>query len=226
MKKTLLLVLLSITSTLGFAQYNFYKFSATAGVGGTSFYGDMATKPSYAGNVNLDFNITPFSTLGVEVVKGQFDSNPDVHLRQFTNSFLAYNINGKLTLGQVVDFESSNFLYAIRNLYLGVGVGMIKNKHTSIVRTKTNPDGNPYTFPGESDGSSMYVPVNLGYKFMIQDRFGFNRYQVQLNYQFNTAMKDNLDGYQDPLYLGNKFKDFYSVFTLGLGISFGPEGLY
>ena len=84
----------------------------------------------------------------------------------------------------------------------------------------------PYRFPGETGGSSIYIPFNVGYKFNITDRFGFNRYQIGLNYQFNTALKDNLDGYQDPASWKNKFKDFYSIVSIGIGVAFGPEGLY
>lgn len=230
MKKVLLLLTLSVFGFNAFSQYNFYKLSASVNAGGTYYFGDLTdVKPSYAGAVDFDFNLTPFATIGLQVQKGQFGAS-DIHLRNFKNQYMAVNLNGKLMLGQVVDFEASNFLYAIRNLYVGTGLGYIKSKQNPITRTKMIPDGKGgemlYTFPGETNGSSLFIPLNVGYRFNLIDRFGFNRYHIDLNYQFNTAMKDNLDGYQDPATWKNEFKDFYSVFSIGVGIAFGPEGLY
>ncbi|WP_256009589.1 hypothetical protein [Desertivirga xinjiangensis] len=208
-------------------QYNYYRLSAGVGLGVNTAFTDLE-KTRYNQSIigNLDYNLTPFVSAGLEVQKGTLsggDKELDPHGRFFKNSYMAFTVNGKAQLGQFVDFESSNFLYAVRGLYVGTGVGIIQNKMTDNVRQRA--DG--HIFTGDDKSSNIAIPINTGINFNILDRWGYTRYILNLNYQMNVTIGEGLDGYNDSAAkFKNQYPDFYSVFSAGIKICFGPEGLY
>lgn len=229
MKKIYTLFILLFASFGASAQYNYYKLSFGLAGGATQTYTDVTAKPfKQAVAAALDFNINPFVSAGLEYQTGSLtggDKVADPHLRYFLNKYSAVIASGKIQLAQVIDFEQSNFLYAVRGFYLGTGIGVINNKMSDIVRIK--PDGTGYVFPGEDKSSNLMVPANIGLNFDISDRYGFTRYKFNVNYQFNVAFGEGLDGYNDPsIKFKNNNPDMYSFASIGVKICFGPEGLY
>lgn len=228
MRKILLLTIGCLFAIKLSAQYNYYRFSGGVGLGINTAFTDVAKKRFQQTIIgNVDYNFTPFASAGIEFQKGTLsggDKIEDPHLRYFKNSYTAFTVNGKVQLGQFVDFESNNFLYAVRGFYVGTGVGIINNKMTDIVREQP---GTGYIFPGEKEGQDIAIPINTGINFNILDRWGYTRYILSLNYQMNLTIGEGLDGYADPsAKMKNKYPDFYSVFSAGIKICFGPEGLY
>jgi hypothetical protein len=84
-------------------------------------------------------------------------------------------LNGKIQLGQLIDFELYDRFYYARRLYLGSGVGMISSNQTEIKRTKLNPGGNLYTFPGKDKSMEIVIPANVGYNYDMLDQWGYTR---------------------------------------------------
>lgn len=215
-------------SPLLIAQSNFYKLSGGVGLGGTFSFTDVYKSGiGYAALANIDYNFSPFVTAGLEIQKGMVrggNVNTDPHMREFTNSYMAFAGNFKFRAGEITDFYYNDFLNLTKGFYLGTGLGYIKNNMTSIVRVK--PDGSGYVFPGDDKGSSIYLPINIGMDFFIPDRWGDIRYTFNVNFQSNFVFADNLDGYNDPkTTMRNQFPDMYNVLSVGLKIHFGPSGI-
>ena len=185
------------------------------------------------GLITFDYNLTPLSSVGLEIQKGflsggdSVDVSIDQHLRFYKNSFTSVILGGKVQLGQFIDFESSNLLYAIRGFYVGTGIGMMNSSMTEINRSKVNPDGSNYVFPGVDKGSDLFVPINTGISFNIVDQWRFTKFSFNINYQMNMVFGESLDGYNDPpAKFKNMHGDFYGVATVGFRYFFGTEGLY
>jgi len=210
------------------AQYNYYRISIGGGVGVTSAFADLQKKlpkPMFFGT--LDYNITPFLIAGLEFQKGTLsggDKTADTHLRYFSNSYSALILGTRVQLGQFVDFENSNLLYALRGFYIGSGVGLLNNKMTDIVRIQP---GSNRVNPGVDQSKELFVPINTGVSFNILDQFNYTKFVVSANYQLNVVFGEGLDGYNDPpAQFKNNGHDFFGVLSIGLKYSFGPEGLY
>lgn len=228
MKKINLLFLVLFASISASAQYNYYKFSAGAGLGITQYFGDVAENPiKKAITTSLDYNINPFVSAGIEYQFGSItggDSVNNAHKRYFLNKYSAIIANGRIQLGQVVDADQGTVLYALRGVYLGTGIGFISNKMDPVVRVQP---GTGYVFPGEDKSSNLLIPANIGINFDIPDQWGFTRYKVGLNYQFNVTFGEGLDGYNDPpIKFKNNNPDMYGFASVSVKICFGPEGLY
>ncbi len=226
-----MLIVVVLCCKVSFAQYNFYRLKAGLGGGATMAFTDVAKSnisPAFSGS--LDFNITPFVSAGIEIQKGTIsagDSIQDPHKRFFKNSYTAIVANGTIQLGQLMNIELNSFLYKIRGIYFGTGVGLIMNKQSEIVRTKINPDGKLYTFPGLDKEMELMVPSKIGYNYEIKDRWNYVRYVFFIEHQFNVAFGENLDGYHDPeSKFKNKSPDMYSLTSFGIKYTFGPEGIY
>jgi hypothetical protein len=181
--------------------------------------------PTFIGS--LEYNLTPFASAGIEFQKGTIsagDSINELHRRFFKNDYMSFSANARVQLGQFVDFESSNFLYAIRGAYAGMGLGYMRNSMKEIVR-KQSASG--YVFPGADKGSEIFIPINTGINFNILDRWGYTKFIFNVNYQMNVTFGETVDGYNDdPAKFKNRFRDFYGVASVGIRYCFGPEGLY
>ena len=231
MKKTAFLLLLSCLSIAASAQYNYYRIAFGIGGGMNRYFGDIEYKPKYKPTIsaNLDYNFTPFASAGIEFQTGTItagDPKFDPNLRYFKNAYKAIILGGKIQLGQVVDIQTSDFLYYVRGFYLGSGVGVVMNDMKEIVRIK--PDGSNYPFPGLDKSKDLLIPANIGFNFDFPDQWGYTRFIFNINYQFNVTLGEGLDGYNDPKSRGfkNSAPDMFHNFTIGIKYCFGPEGLY
>jgi hypothetical protein len=226
--KTILTLLLPILLYVNAAaQSNFYKLGIGGGFGVTQSFADLA-KHDYglAAYGAFDYYLTPFISLGAEGQMGEVnggDINTDPNYRQFINRYKAFTLNGKLSMGALIDYERSGFSNAIKGLYVGAGVGVIMNKMRFVVREKPT-DG--YVFPGSDSSKDLVVPLNLGINFNFMDRSGYYRYGLNFNYQSNITLGEGLDGYNDsPLKFKNGNPDIYTYFSVGLKYYLGPMGL-
>ncbi|SDG07479.1 hypothetical protein SAMN05421827_103143 [Pedobacter terrae] len=234
LKATYLTLLFVFIGSFSFAQSSYFNMSYGFGGGINNSYTDV-----YQGSIGyttygvFDFHITPFVTLGLEGQYGLIqggDIETDPNNRQFVNKYTALSANVKLMLGEVVDYYQSEFLYKIRGLYAGLGIGIINNNITDIVRIKpawaaSNPGYGP--FPGENKTLNMMVPLNLGFNYYINDGYGYMRYVINFNAQSTVTLGEGLDGYND---VRTQFKNFspdiYSSFTLGFRYMLGNIKTY
>lgn len=210
------------------AQSNFHKISIGGGFGVTRSYTDVKKHDSgLAGYGTLDYYFTPFFNLGAEVQKGEIaggDITTDPYGRQFINSYMAMTFNGKLSLGSLLDYERSNFTNAIKHLYVGAGLGIVRNKMKDIVRDDPYKPG--YEFPGKDFGHDIVIPLNLGINFYLGHKSGIRKLALNFNVQSNITIGEGLDGYNDsPIKFRNNNPDIYAFYTLGLKYHFGQIGL-
>jgi len=234
LKATYLTLLLVFTGSFSFAQSNYFKISYGFGGGANKSYTDVYKGSfGYTAYGVFDFHITPFVTFGLEgqygmVQGGNIETDP--HNRQFVNKYMALSANAKLMLGEVVNYDRSEFLYNIRGLYAGLGIGVIKNNITDIVRYKpawaaSNPGYGP--FRGEDKSFNLLVPSNFGFNYFINDGYGYMRYIININAQSNFTFGEGLDGYNDS---SNKFKnnspDVYNTYTIGFKYMLGKIKSY
>lgn len=222
MKKTIF-ILFAIFSNLSlFSQTNFYKLSIGGGAGSTLAFADLDKKTfAFAGYGTLDYHITPYVTIGLEVQKGELaggDITFDKNNRQFINSYMAGTGNLKFALGEILtSYQLNNtLLYNLRGLYAGVGFGYIKNKISNVRYYGEN------YYDGADTSVEGLVPFNLGINFYLPDQWGHTRFAINLNLQHTIAIGEGLDGYGSS---GAKHNDMYTYFSAGLKYHFGPFGL-
>ncbi|MBE9602989.1 hypothetical protein [Pedobacter sp. MC2016-24] len=241
--KTILTTLLALVLFIHTrAQSNFYKMGIGAGAGFTRSYTDLA-KHGYgvAGYGVFDYYFTPFLSLGVEGQMGEInsgDAQTDPAGRQAINRYKSVSINGKISLGALINYNRSGFTNVIKGLYLGAGAGIVQNDMKAIVRSKlivdqngqqvTDENGKPmiYTFPGKSKSKDPMIPLNLGINFYFHDGSGYYRYALNFNCQTTITLGEGLDGYDDsPIKFKNGSPDMYAYYTVGLRYHFGTMGL-
>ncbi|WP_207532737.1 hypothetical protein [Desertivirga arenae] len=231
MKKYLLIIVSCLTFSTAFSQYNYYKLSAGASIGPSVAFADLSKKRiATTIGANFDYNLTPFTSIGIELQKGTLsggDRETDRHLRYFKNDYNAASVGIKVQLGQVVDFERSGFLYAIRTLYSGIGLGVIQNTISDGDIVRVQP-GTGYVFPGTNKSMGIKVPINAGMNFNLTDRWGYTRCIFNINYQLNITTGEGLDGYNDASKGGafSNIPDMYGVGSIGFKVCFGPQGLF
>lgn len=214
-----------LISNMVSAQSNFYKLSIGAGYGVTQSFTDVKEHGiSFAGYGTADYFLTPFISLGAEFQMGQIrggDQYTDPY-REFVNSYKAANLNGKLYLGAIVDFQRSGFANAVKWLYAGAGLGLIKN---DIDRIRIQP-GTGHVFPGKNNATDLIFPMSAGINYYFPDRSGKPRFGLNLNYQFNLSIGEGIDGYDDsPIKFENGHPDVYTYISFGFKYNFGQLGL-
>jgi hypothetical protein len=234
LRATYITLLLVFIGSFSFAQSNYFKMSLGFGGGINKSYTDVY-KGSFGHTAYgvFDYYLTPFVSVGLEgqygIVQGG-DIETDLHNRQFVNKYTAISANVKLMLGELVDYDRNEFLYNIRGLYLGFGIGVINNKITDIVRYKPiwaaiDPGYGP--FPGKDKSLNLSAPINLGFNYYINDGYGYMRYVININAQSNFTFGEGLDGYNDA---STKFKnyspDVYNTYTIGFKYLFGNIDVY
>jgi hypothetical protein len=229
LRATYISLLLVFIGSFSFAQSNYFGMSYGFGGGINKSYTDVY-KGSYGYTAYgvLDYHITPFVTIGLEGQYGRVqggDIETDLHNRQFVNKYTAISANAKVMLGELVNYDRSEFLYNIRGLYAGLGLGVINNKITDIVRYKPSwaaydPGYGP--FPGKDKSLNLLIPINFGFNYYINDGYGYMRYIININAQSNFTFGEGLDGYNDS---STKFKnyspDVYNAYTIGFKYMFG-----
>ncbi|MBE7178038.1 MAG: hypothetical protein INR69_16670, partial [Mucilaginibacter polytrichastri] len=166
-------LLLFFTVQTASAQYNFYNVAVGVSGGITRPYSDL-TQYRYgkAASLTASYFFSPFMELNAEIQLGDLAGGnryDNRHLREFANSYKSVLFSGNLQVGEFIDYERSRFLYRIRGLYGGAGMGIIYNKMTFVQRVK--PDGSGYVFPGKDEGLNFSFPLRIGYQFKIYDSY-------------------------------------------------------
>lgn len=234
LRATYISLLLIFIGNFSFAQSNYFKMSYGFGGGLNKSYTDVYKGGyGYTAYGVFDFHVTPFVTVGLEGQYGMVqggDIVTDLHNRQFVNKYTTISANVKLMLGELVDYDKSEFLYNIRGLYTGIGIGAVNNNITDIVRYKpswaaVDPGYGP--FPGKDKSLNLLVPLNFGFNYFIYDGYGYMRYIININAQSNFTFGEGLDGYNDS---STKFKnyspDVYNAYTIGFKYMFGKIKSY
>jgi hypothetical protein len=224
--RTALLTLLTcFTSLLSKAQigYDYGRYDVGFSLGFNQFYGDVVTTKSTKGvNFNFNYNQGPFLNYIFEAQFGKLaggDVNNDPLGRQFATDYQYYAFRIQLQGGEVLDYSRDGLANALKNLYVGTGLGIIYSKVSSINRYSVQFPG--YYTPGLDKANQIFLPIRIGYEFKI-----FNQYQrpdikIDIGYQYNKVFGDELDGFK-----AGHLNDGFSQFIIGAKFSLGEVTSY
>lgn len=214
-----LLTLLSCFSALASKAQNGYDFSQyDLGTALTfnSFYGDTKTSVSTKSvNFNFNYNQTPFLNYIFEFQVGKLmggDSTKDPFGRQFTTDYHYFAFRIQLQGGEVIDYSRSKVANAFKNLYVSSGIGIIYSNISNINRYSLLIPG--FYTPGVNQATELFIPIKLGYEFKIFNKNQRPDVKIDVGYQYNVVLGDDLDGFKAGLH-----NDSYGQFAIGLKFS-------
>jgi len=179
---------------------------------------------------SLDYYFTPFINGGIEYNSVELKDGTDKHNRAFVSKFSSIEIRGSVAVGQFIDYSYSPFLYAIRNVNAGFGLGFISGSNnvadfgSGLFPSRQHPDDlGKSTFSGV-----VSLPATIGYNVNIYDAYQETRVVIGFNYKMNFTSSDDIDGYSDDPRAGfnNKNNDVYTSLGVSVKFLFGPKGLY
>lgn len=231
MERILFVLLACLSFKQTFGQFNYYRIVGGMNLGMNTAFADVAKKkPAQTFSANIDYYLTPFSSIGVELQNGTLgggDRELDPDKRFFKNNYSALSVGYKVQLAQLIDIDNRSPLYKIRGIYAGAGIGVMRNSISDGEIVRVQP-GTGYVFPGTSKSINLTYPLNAGINLPVSDRWGRTRVVFNFNYQFNITSGEGLDGYDDASRGGafHSRPDMYGVASAGLKVCFGPLGLY
>ncbi|MFI5160359.1 MAG: hypothetical protein ACHQHN_03735 [Sphingobacteriales bacterium] len=224
---TLLTLLACFTAVASKAQigFDYSQYDLGTSLGFNSFAGDVQTSTSTkAINFNFDYNQTPFVNYIFEFQAGKLgggNENTDLLGRQFSADYNYYAFRIQVQAGELIDYSQSPFLNAVKNLYVGAGVGMIYSNISpnNINRYSILSPG--YYTPGTDKANELFVPARIGYELKIFNKNQRPDVKIDVGYQYNIVMGDQLDGFK-----AGTHNDAYGQFTIGVKISVGGVTSY
>jgi hypothetical protein len=218
--KTLFITLFVCTTFLAKGQvgYNYALYDIGTAVSFNTVYGDAETTTStQAIHFNFTYNATPYTNFVFEVQLGKLRGGDSVATnsgRYFNNDFAAFVFRGQLQMGEIMDYSRSPFMNGLKNLYVSLGLGFVRNNITQISRTSEKvPD---FYTGGDNQTKEPFVPIRIGYEIKLFNRYSQPSAKIDLGYNYNYVFGDNLDGFT----AGAK-KDIYTQFTIGVKFAIG-----
>jgi hypothetical protein len=224
--KTSFIILLCSVSFLAKAQIGFdyaqYDVGFAAGINQASSADVQTLKTTPSINLNFTYNQSPYINyvFNVEVGRLKGGSPNTSTQRQFENHFSAYSFRVQVQAGELIDYSQSAIANAFKNLYLSSGLGYINN---NIVYRTDDAQLLAYdqVLPFEPKTNEIFIPVRLGYEFKFFNSYNQPSVKIDLGYQYNFIMGDNLDGY-----VAGAHNDAYSQFTIGFKFAIGGVTSY
>lgn len=224
LKKIFFTVFITCIAFISKAQlgYNYAQYDIGFGGAVNKVYGDAESlKSTPSVHFNFNFNQTPFINYILEVEAGKLEGGnalKDTTGRQFSNSFTAVAFRVQVQAGEIIDYSNSPFANALKNLYLSAGIGMVINDLKTNRFSYKIPD---FYTPGQDHSQELYVPFRLGYEFKIYNKFNQPSVKIDLAYQENLIMGDELDGFK-----AGKAHDAYNEIVLGVKFALGGVTSY
>jgi len=219
-KSSLLFLLVCCMAIRTKAQvgYDYAQYDIGFGIGMNTAYGDAETTTSTKSyHFNFTYNYSPFINYIIEAQFGQLkggDSLTTYSGRQFNNNFSAVMFKVQVQAGEIMDYSQSNMSNFFKNVYISTGVGFVVNHITDISRYSTLIPG--YYTPGLNNSNEILIPAKIGYEIKFFNRFEQPSIKLDLGYQYNFVLGDELDGFQ----VGTK-RDAYSQIVVGLKFAIG-----
>ncbi|UEG52614.1 hypothetical protein LLH06_16815 [Mucilaginibacter daejeonensis] len=225
MKRYLFTLSICLISFLAKAQLGYNYAQYDLGVSGALNYAytDAETiKGTPAVHLHFTYNHTPFLNYIAEVQLGKLAGGDSVNTlsgRQFKNNYSAVSFRVQLQAGELINYENSMFFNALKNIYVSSGIGVIYNNMDEIHRNSLYiPD---YTSTGRNNSSEAFIPIKLGYEFKIFNSYDEPAVKLDLGYQHNLILGDQLDGIKAGIH-----KDMYKQFVVTLKFGIGGYTSY
>ena len=224
-RKLLLTFGICLTVLLAKAQlgYNYAQYDLGVSAALNYAYTDAETvKGTPAVHLHFTYNQTPFLNHIAEVQVGRLaggNSLLTLSGRQFKNNYTAVSFRTQIQLGEFLNYERSVVFNALKNVYTSGGIGVIYNNMSEINRQSLYiPD---YTSSGRDKSTEFFVPLKAGYEFKIFNSYDEPSVKIDLGYQYNLMLGDQLDGIKS----GTR-KDVYSQFVVGVKFAIGSFTSY
>jgi len=225
LKQYILTISICFLSFFAKAQlgYNYAQYDAGVGVALNYAYTDAETrKGTPAVHLNFTYNHTPFLNFIAEVQLGRLAGGDSINTlsgRQFRNNYTAATFRAQIQAGELLDYSQSRIFNALKNVYVSGGLGVIYNNMDIINRTSLYiPD---YTATGRNTSTELFIPIKAGYEFKIFNSYDEPSVKIDLGYQYNYMLGDQLDGIKS----GNR-KDLYTQFVIGFKFAVGGHTSY
>lgn len=220
----------SVSAQIG---YNYDQFSLGVGINSVKINGDLNKAYRQASySANLSYHFTPFVTFSAEAQFGRLnsanaDSTKTYYGEQSSNKFTTIMFNADVQLGEFINYNDdfsaipilTKILNGAKNIYIGTGAGVIFNKMDYINRQDFL---DPNIILGGLDKSNeLIIPVRIGYEYKIYNAYDEPQIRINLGYQINYAIGDNMDGFKMGLH-----NDSFSQLTLGIKVGIGGVTSY
>lgn len=223
LKALVLTTIICFTALISKAQigYNYSQFDAGVAGAVNQVYGDAQSVTQTASvRFSLNYNQTPFLNYILEGEGGKLEGGKlgDPTSRVFSNSFSAFAFRIQVQAGELMDYSDSPFKNGLKNLYISSGIGYVVN-HLTTNRISLNiPD---YYTPGQDNSNEIFIPARIGYEFKFYNQFDEPSVKIDLGYQYNFVMGDELDGFK-----AGKANDQFSQICLGVKFAIGSKISY
>ncbi|RFZ90430.1 hypothetical protein D0C36_21810 [Mucilaginibacter conchicola] len=229
LKSTLFTLLLSAITVVSKAQIGYDYAQYDLGLGGAfnTVYGDaesLKSTPSIA--VSFNYNQTPYANYIFELQSGNLEGGSITSAtgRYFKNSYTALVFRGQLQAGEIMDYSGGGIMGGLKNLYLSTGVGYVLNDMKKINRESyvlEYNDGTPFYTGGLNKSNELYIPARIGYEFKFFNQYNQPSFKLDIGYQLNFDLTDNLDGFT-----AGKNKDVWSQISINLKFALGGVTSY
>lgn len=225
--KISIIILLCSVSFLAKAQVGFdyaqYDVGFAAGINQASSADVQTLKTTPSFRLNFNYNQGPFINYVFEAEFGRLKGGDSLRTssgREFENHFRAFSFRVQVQAGEFFDYSQSAFGNALKNLYVSSGLGYINNN--VVARSYDVPLLlNGRMLPGERKTNEVFIPLRFGYEFKLFNSYNQPSVKIDLGYQYNFVMADELDGY-----IAGQHNDGYSQFTIGFKFAIGGVTSY
>jgi len=75
--------------------------------------------------------------------------------------------------------------------------------------------------PGEDNSNEILIPARIGYEFKVYNKYNEPSFKIDLAYQYNFILGDELDGFK-----AGKANDAYTQISLGIKFAIGGTTSY
>jgi len=197
-----------------FTSFTFdFQFGKLSG-GYDNYYKDAVK------NLNA-FNATDAAV--ISLLPTAYALSVDPYLRSYTNNYQTYMIHGDVQFGEFLDYENGNWIVqAMKNFYVGTGIGIIYNNISSIRRYNADTT---YVYGGADHSNNIVIPMRVGYKVKLYNAYDEPSVELELGYQRNMVFGYGLDGYSDPIFTTRNYEVFEGI-QVGVKFNFGNVTSY
>lgn len=224
-KKYLFAIVICFVAFTAKAQLGYEYAQYDLGVSGglNKVYGDAQTQVQTKSiHVNFNYNVSPFVNYVLEAQTGDLqggDAETTTSGRQFTNNYKAVILRVQLQAGEFFDYSRGRISNAFKNFYVSSGVGYVINDMTYINRVSILQPG--FTTDGLDNSTHIMIPARIGYEFKFFNQYNQPSFKIDIGYQYNFVLGDNLDGFT-----AGELNDKFSQITLGFKFALGSITSY
>ena len=225
--KLIIIVILCTSTFLAKAQlgYDYAQYDVGVAVGlNVPVSTDVHTlNKTPSAHFNFTYNQSPFVNYVFEGQAGRLKGSDPESIqsgRRFENHFAAFALKVQLQAGEVIDYSHNQMANAFKNLYVSTGIGYIVNHIVVKDPDLRVPPG--MMLAGDNNTQVPFIPVRLGYEIKVFNQYNEPSIKIDLGYQYNFVLSDNLDGYDT----GDSKRDVFSQLTLGVKFAIGGVTSY